>query len=91
MFAWSIPGWVLLLVATAVCELIRHRRRRTRRTPLATVYVDEFTAMLYGTKRLELDHRDSTSMLREEDARGRRHGVDLDGGVAYLTGPEDTR
>ena len=43
------------------------RGRRTG-TPLAATYTDEVTAMLYGTKRLELEHRDSMSMMREEDA-----------------------
>lgn len=92
VFAWSLPGWVILLVGTAVFETLRHRHRRQRRTPLATTYVNEFTAMFYGTKRMELDHRDSMSMMREEDAQSAppHDGVDLDRGVVYVTRPDDS-
>jgi hypothetical protein len=64
VFEWSMPGWVLVLVATAVYESLRHRRH----------------------------HRDSMSMMREEDAQGAppSHGVDLDRGVAYVTRPDDS-
>ncbi|TNC29063.1 DUF6191 domain-containing protein [Amycolatopsis alkalitolerans] len=90
VFEWSLPGGVLLLVATAVYETLRHRHRRKRKTPLATTYVNEFTAMFYGTKRMELDHRESMSMMRDEDAQGAPpdHGVDLNRGVARLNRPD---
>jgi uncharacterized protein DUF6191 len=41
---------------------------------------------LHGTKRIELDHRDSQSMMREQDAQGAPPwlSVDLDGGVVRL-------
>lgn len=91
VFEWSIPGWVVLLVVVAVFELVRNRNRRKRGAPLAAKYVDEFTAMFYGTKRIELDHRDSTSVLREEDAQGAppRTRIDLDRGVARLRPDRD--
>ena len=40
-----------------------------RRNPVWGTFTDEFTAMFYGTKRMELDHRDSVSMLRDEQAQ----------------------
>jgi hypothetical protein len=42
--------------------------------------------MLYGTKRFELDHRDSMSKMREEDAQGAPPDVDLENGVIRLRG-----
>ncbi|WP_199431083.1 DUF6191 domain-containing protein [Qaidamihabitans albus] len=91
--AWTIPGSVLLLVAVAGYELLRQRRRKRTGTPLAATYVDEFTAVFYGTKRMELDHRDSMSMMREEDAQGAppEHGVDLDGGIVILRHSDPSR
>ena len=73
---WSIPGWVLLLMAVALYEALT----RKRRNPVSGTFTDEFTAMFYGTKRMELDHRDSVSMLRDEEAQGAppRVGADLD-------------
>lgn len=76
----SIPGWVILLVLVAVYELTVNKRRRRRRTPLSGTFTDEFTALLYSTKRMELDHRESISMLRDEQDHGAPPllGVDLD-------------
>ena len=85
LFEWSIPAWVLLLVFVGVFELVRSRRRRRTNTAVSGAVVDELTAFYYGTKRLELDHRNATSVLREDQARGappRR--VDLDRGVVVL-------
>ncbi|WP_040772793.1 DUF6191 domain-containing protein [Nocardia pneumoniae] len=78
---WSIPGWVILLVVVAVYELtVNKRRRRRRRTPISGTFTDEFTALFYATKRLELDHRESVSMLRDEQDQGAPPlvGLDLD-------------
>jgi hypothetical protein len=78
--AFSIPGGVLLLVAVGLYET-----RRRSKTRLAATYVDEITAMFYGTKRMELDHRDSIMMLRDEDAEGAPPGrVDLDTGTVFV-------
>ena len=84
--AFGISGWVLLLVAVGTYELLRQKRRKRPGTPLSATYVDEVTAMFYGTKRMELDHRDSWSMMREEDAQGAppRARVDLDRGIVVL-------
>lgn len=80
MLQWSIPGWVILLVLVAVYELTVNKRRRRRRTPISGTFTDEFTALFYSTKRLELDHRESVSMLRDEQDRGAPPlvGLDLD-------------
>ncbi|MGO1051929.1 DUF6191 domain-containing protein [Crossiella sp. CA198] len=89
---WTIPGGVLLMVAVGVYELIRHRRRRRGGTPITATYVNELTAMFYGTKRDELDHRQSMSMMREDQVQGAPPplGIDLDRGTAVLR-PEDRR
>jgi hypothetical protein len=83
---WSIPGSVLGLVGLWVFELVRRRRRGGSGTPVSAAYVDEFTAAFYGTKRIELDHRESVSMMREEREQGAppRMGVDLDAGVVVV-------
>jgi len=67
----------------------REAAKRTGKR-LSATYVDEYTAIFYGTKRMELNHRDSVEMLREEDAQGAppRLGVDLDRGVVVLR-PDD--
>ncbi|MFI6779113.1 DUF6191 domain-containing protein [Nocardia sp. NPDC050412] len=85
LLGWSIPGWVLLLLAVALYEALT-RKRRKRRTPVSGTFTDEFTAMFYATKRMELDHRDSVSMLRDEEAQGAPpgFGVDLDRQTAVL-------
>lgn len=77
---------VVAMVAAGMYELIRQRRRKRVGTPLTATYVNEFTALFYGTKRMELDHRDSMSMMREEDEDGAPPtvGIDLDSGVVRL-------
>jgi hypothetical protein len=87
----SIPGFVVLLVTVGIYELRTQHRRRRPGTPLTATYINEFTAMFYGTKRMELDHRDSMSMMREEDAQGAPPlGVDLERGTVALP-PKDRR
>ncbi len=80
MLQWSIPGWVILLVLVAVYELTVNKRRKRRRTPVSGTFTDEFTALFYSTKRMELDHRESVSMLRDEQDQGAPPlvGVDLE-------------
>ncbi|MER7014624.1 DUF6191 domain-containing protein [Saccharopolyspora sp. NPDC000359] len=76
---WGLPGMTLLLVAVGSYELVQKRRGKRSGTPLAGAYADEVTALFHGTKRIELEHRDSTSMMRDEEANGApAHGVDLD-------------
>ncbi|UGT59118.1 DUF6191 domain-containing protein [Nocardia asteroides] len=79
----AIPGSVLLLLLVGGYEL-----KRRRRTDLAsgrmisTVLTDELTALLYPTKRMELDHRADISMLRDEETDG--DPVDLERGTARI-------
>jgi hypothetical protein len=91
VLSFSIPGAVLLLVAVWAYESLMQRRGRRRGTPLSTTYVNEVTAIFHGTKRIELDHRASTSLLREEDPQGAPPGfrVDLDRGIAVVR-PDDS-
>lgn len=89
VLAWSVPGGTLLMVAVGIWELRRQKRRQKAGTPLTATYIDEVTAMLYGTKRMELLHRDSMSMMREEDAQGGPPGVDLDAGIVRLPRAKD--
>lgn len=86
LLSFAIPGGVLLLVAVGVWELHPRRRRKRPGAPLSSTYINEFTAMFYGSKRMELDHRDSWSMMRDEESQGAPPslGVDLDNGVVDL-------
>jgi Family of unknown function (DUF6191) len=80
----GVPGLVIVLMAVGAWEA---RRRRNKPGPtLSATYVNEVTALFYGSKRVELDHRDSWSMMREEDAQGAPPalGVDLDRGTVAL-------
>ena len=88
--SFSIPGAVLLLMAVAVFELAPRKRRKRSGAPLSATYINEVTAMFYGSKRMELDHRDSQSLMRDEDAQGAppTMGVDLERGIVHLR-PED--
>lgn len=85
LVAFAIPGSVLLLVALGWFEVRRRARRGTRGPMLSETYVNEFTALFYGTKRAELDHRDSWSMMRDEQHQAAPPtDVDLDRGTAVL-------
>lgn len=89
ILAFSIPGSVVVLVLVGLFET-RRRRNHPGQT-LSETYVNEFTALFYGTKRMELNHRDSVSMMRDDDAQGAPPdmGVDLDRGVAVLRPDDD--
>jgi len=93
VFEWSIPLTVIAMVGVGVFELVRNRRRKRHGTPFTATYINEFTAVFYGTKRMELDHRDSTAMLRQEDAQGSppRDTIDFTRGVAYLHRDDNAR
>jgi len=83
--SFGIPGAVILMVAFGIGERLVRRRRNRSGTPLTATYVDGFTEMFYGSKRMERDHRDSMSMMRDEDDEGAPPlGIDLDRGVAVL-------
>ncbi|MDI5981109.1 DUF6191 domain-containing protein [Amycolatopsis magusensis] len=88
LLAWSIPVGTLLMVAVGVFELVRARRRKRAGTPLTATYINEVTAMFYGTKRRELEHRASVEMLRDEEGDNAppAYGIDLDRGTVILPG-----
>ena len=69
--------------------LLRQRRRKHKGTPLATTTVNEITAMFYGSKRMELDPRDSVAVMREEEPQSAPPlRLDLDDGVVRLPRPD---
>jgi hypothetical protein len=82
----GIPGAVLLLIAIGTWELRPKRQKKRAGTPLSATYVNELTALFYGTKRVELDHRDSISMMRDEDPQAAppNQDIDLDKGTVTL-------
>lgn len=82
----ALPGGVAILLVMAAIEL-RPRKDGSRfKARLSSTYLEETTAFLYGTKRRELEHRETMSMLVEQDAEGAppRRDVDLDAGTARL-------
>lgn len=87
----GIPGMVMLLLAVWVYESVQRRRGKRRGTPLSETYINEITAIFHGTKRTELDHRASMSLLRDEDTSSAPPGlrVDLDRGVVVLPPADD--
>ncbi|WP_031467456.1 DUF6191 domain-containing protein [Sciscionella sediminilitoris] len=87
--AFVIPAGVLAVVLIGAYELLRQRRRKAAGTPVTATYFNEVTAIFYGSKRHELEHRDSVSLMREEQAEGAPpgNGVDLDQGTASLRRP----
>ncbi|WP_221761193.1 DUF6191 domain-containing protein [Kibdelosporangium aridum] len=83
--ALSGPAAVLLLIIVGSWELIRKKRDKQSGTPLAETYINEFTATFYGSKRMQLEHRDSVAIMREEDAQGAPPSrVDLVKGTVVL-------
>jgi hypothetical protein len=84
--ALSGPAAVLLLILVGTYEWVRMKRKKQTGTPMSGAIADEFTAFWYGTKRNEMQHRDSVSMMREDEAQGAppKMGVDLDRGVVTL-------
>lgn len=87
VFAMSIPGLVLLLFVLAVGERVWRRiRPRDDRPMLSATAFDELTAMVHGTKRIELEQRQTTLVLGEDEESGAppRGPVDLDSGTVRL-------
>lgn len=84
LLAFGLPVLVLLGLGWLI---FRHAtRKRTERT-FTEITVNEWTALFYGTKRRELDHRDSWSMMRDEEAQAAPPGgpaIDLDRGTMTI-------
>lgn len=85
VFGLTVPAVVVLLVVFWTYDKVQQRRGRRQGTPLSSTYLNEFTAVFHATKRTELEHRESVSLIREEDPQGAPPlGVDLDRGVAVF-------
>ncbi len=86
----SIPVLVLLLIVVAALDRMgvgsRLPWRKGTDRSLAAPGLDELTAFYSATKRHELDERQTSLMLRDEDgaAAPPRSRVDLDAGTAVL-------
>jgi hypothetical protein len=98
MGIFSIPGLVLLLVGLATVDRLGLAANRRFRLPwrrpedgrsLAAVGVDELNALYIGGKRHELDQRQTTLMMRDEEGDGAppRTRVDLETGTAVVRLP----
>jgi hypothetical protein len=89
MFAMSIPGLAVLLVALAAGERVLRwvRRRRGGHPVVSAAAFDEFTTALHGGKRIELEQRRTTLALGEDQESGAppRGPVDLDSGAVRLS------
>ncbi|WP_020657305.1 DUF6191 domain-containing protein [Amycolatopsis benzoatilytica] len=89
MLTWiglALPGATILLLIVGGWELRRKNKPSRLKARLSSTYLDEVTAFLYGTKRNELEHRDSVEMTLEEQAQGAPPlgRVDLDRGVVVV-------
>lgn len=90
LLAFGLPIAALLALAWLI---VRHRTGKRTRRSFTEITVNEYTALFYGTKRRELDHRDEWSMMRDEQAQGAAPdgpALDLDRGTMTFrpnTGP----
>ena len=78
------PLSVILLMIVGIYESrARKAGKRGSHRTLSATYADEVTAFFYGSKRMQLEHRDSMSMMRDEESQGAppEYGVDLDKGT----------
>lgn len=92
LFALTLPGLVILLVAVAVVEHAWSRRgrrsplHRRARHALSAGGMDVFSAALFPGKALDLEAQRVREMRRDdvEDGAPPRHRIDLDSGVAVI-------
>jgi hypothetical protein len=92
LFALTLPGLVILLVAVAVAEQVWSRagRRsplhRRRRHALSAGGLDVFSAALVPGRDADLEQQRAREIRRDdvEDGAPPYGRIDLDGGVAYL-------
>jgi hypothetical protein len=87
MFALSIPGLAVLLVGLAAGERLWKWIRRSKGHPVVSATaLDEFTTLFSGGKHVELEQRQTTLMLGEDEESGAppRGPVDLDSGAVRL-------
>ncbi|WP_380277649.1 DUF6191 domain-containing protein [Kitasatospora purpeofusca] len=102
VFAMTIPGLVCLLVALAFVDQLALRARRSRLVPwrgtgregqISATGFEQLHAQFAAGKQHELDERQSTLMLRDEEDDGAppRTRVDLASGVAVVVPPSGSR
>ena len=81
-------GLVLVFFVLAVARrgIGRVTGRVSRERGMGAVATEEFHALLYPGKRLQLEQRRVELVLREDEHDGapRRGGIDLDGGTARI-------
>ncbi|MFF2657528.1 DUF6191 domain-containing protein [Kitasatospora sp. NPDC058032] len=98
LFAMTIPGLVCLLVALAFVDQLALRARRSRLVPwrgtgregqISATGFEQLHAQFAAGKQHQLDERQSTLMLRDEEDDGAppRTRVDLASGVAVVVPP----
>jgi hypothetical protein len=88
----TIPGLVIGLIVLAAFDRMgvwAHRRFRLpwRMDGVSAPGIDEMHAILYASKRHELDQRRTSQLLRDDDhgdAAPPHSRVDLDGGKAVI-------
>ena len=92
LFALTLPGVVVLLVAVATIEQVASRRgrrgvvSRTRRRGLSAGGLDVFGAALVPGRDVDLEARRSREILADDVEQGAppRDRIDRAGGIAYL-------
>ncbi|MFB7472447.1 DUF6191 domain-containing protein [Kitasatospora sp. NPDC056184] len=98
VFAMTIPGLVCLLVGLAFVDQLALRARRSRLVPwrgtgregqISATGFEQLHAQFAAGKQHQLDERQSTLMLRDEEGDGAppRTRVDLASGVAVVVPP----
>ncbi|MFD4903583.1 DUF6191 domain-containing protein [Kitasatospora purpeofusca] len=98
VFAMTIPGLVCVLVALSFVDQLALRARRSRLVPwrgtgregqISATGFEQLHAQFAAGKQHQLDERQSSLMLRDEDGEGAppRTRVDLAGGVAVVVSP----
>lgn len=82
LFAMSLPGLVVLLIAVAALERIVHRHGGRSASAAG---LDVFSASMLPGRAVELEHRDAAKTRRATHTDGAPpHGVDLAGGTAHV-------
>ncbi|HEV3356188.1 MAG TPA: DUF6191 domain-containing protein [Pseudonocardiaceae bacterium] len=84
LLAFGLPIVALIWLGWLI---VRHTTGKRGKQTFSEITVNEYTALFYGTKRRELDHRDSWSMMREDDEAAAPPGgpaVDLDSGTMTI-------
>lgn len=90
LFALSLPGLVILLVALAVVEHAWSRRgapsplHRRARHALSAGGMDVFSAALFPGKALDIEEQRVRELRREDVGDGAPPRIDLARGVIYL-------